>query len=330
MRLGVLSDPTEKENVRPVGWSRIGVLGGVLVAGTLLAGCSSPTEGPTIRITDTGWTAIPETMVQPGDQFELTLVNETNLPVNFVVVGIFSGEVTDIPTVKGMVVDLTQGPVDELSNTPPPPGLIHNIIHPDPEAIAAARYPSPIAPGEERKVVVGGSFGMGGGEPGIYAAISNEPGGLERGDFAVFELLPAGGSAIDAVLKEAAAGVYLILPEYTVEEVTGECSGSGELSAVVEGSQVFLLDADFVGHFTEGVPIVLPTGTEIVKGEDPDYLQYPSEENTGCLFELGNPLGMTPAEYGASNFHHESNPLIEGSGEIEGDRVIVIMVRETG
>ena len=47
-----------------------------------------------------------------------------------------------------------------------------------------------------------GNPGLGGGEPGRFVVISNEPGGLERGDFAVFDMTDESGN----------------VPQFTIED----------------------------------------------------------------------------------------------------------------
>ncbi len=73
-----------------------------------------------------------------------------------------------------------------------------------------------------------------------------------------------------------------------VLESTGACSGTGVFSGITEGSLLIAYDEESGEKVGAAV---LPTGREIVEGDDPDFLVYPSEEGTGCLFDLGNPLG---------------------------------------
>ncbi len=105
--------------------------------------------------------------------------------------------------------------------------------------------------------------------------------------------------------------MVLILADYTVDETTGGCSGSGELSEVVEGSRILLIE------FTNGTEVgslVLPTGTE---------------ENTGCVFELGDPLGLSPTDYFEIDFAPESGSVAY-SQHHEGHRVkITIGIQPT-
>lgn len=139
-------------------------------------------------------------MVQVGDQFELTLVNSTGTPVSFIIIRMDYGDVKDIPLVNGVpdvsgqvvyeVYDVdAQG--SELSR----PVVAYGMIHPGEvgESPPPGWEAASVDAGEEQKVAIGGGFGMGGGEPGSYAVISYEPGGHERGDYAVFNLTDENG-----------------------------------------------------------------------------------------------------------------------------------------
>ena len=120
------------------------------------------------------------------------------------------------------------------------------------------------------------------------------------------------GIGVGAVLQaipEPTTEVVLILADYTVDETTGECSGSGELSEVMEGSRILLIE---FANGTEVGSLVLPTGTE---------------ENTGCVFELGDPLGLSPTEYGEmiDLVPESGDPNVAVSTNLEGHRVIITM-----
>ena len=120
------------------------------------------------------------------------------------------------------------------------------------------------------------------------------------------------GIGVGAVLQaipEPTTEVVLILADYTVNETTGECSGSGELSEIVEGSRVLLIE---FANGTEVGSLVLPKGTE---------------ESTGCVFELGDPLGLSPAEYGEriDLVPESGDPNVAIGTNLEGHRVIITM-----
>ena len=191
--------------MRLVGWSRNGALGVVLALGTLLAACSSPTQGPTIQIGADGWTASPETMVQASDRFEITIVNTTDTPAKFILVRMDYGDVKDIPVVDG-VVDATAQVVYESDDPTVQslPMVAYSMIHPENpgESLPPEWEPASIEAGAEMRIVVGGAFGMGGGEPGSFVVISYESGGLERGDLAVFNLTDENGEVPQMDLED--------------------------------------------------------------------------------------------------------------------------------
>lgn len=125
-------------------------------------------------------------------------------------------------------------------------------------------------------------------------------------------VLGLGAATVVQALPEAPAEVLLILEDYTYDDPPSEeCWGSGELSGVVEGSRILLLEEPETSGFpTEVGSVVLPAGTE---------------RESGCVFELGNPLGGTPDEYGNIDFHPESDPGVGYSVSIEDQRVVIRM-----
>ena len=133
---------------------------------------------------------------------------------------------------------------------------------------------------------------------------------------AVMVLGIAAAGGIQA-LPEAPAEVLLVLDVYTVEDTTtGECSGAGELAGVIEGSEVLLLDiSEASGRPTEVGSVVLPGGFE---------------GGGGCMFELGNPLGLPVAGYATIDFFPESDPGVPYGMSLEGNRVIVNLHRAEG
>lgn len=133
------------------------------------------------------------------------------------------------------------------------------------------------------------------------------------GAAAAAAVIGVGAGAVVRALPEPVAEVVLILADYTADPTTGECSGSGELSEVVEGSHVFLIDTSEAVVGSTGIEkgsIVLPAGMEIAGG---------------CRFELGDPLGQPPAEYFEILFLPESDPNVGVSANLEGHRVIITM-----
>lgn len=133
------------------------------------------------------------------------------------------------------------------------------------------------------------------------------------GAVGVLIVVGIGAAAAIQAIPERPAEVLLTLEDYTFDDPPGgECWGTGELSKVVKGSRVLLLELpEAVGHASEVGSVVLPAGTE---GEG------------GCVFELGNPLGRTAVEYGNIDFQLESDPHAVGVAmSVEGHRVIIKM-----
>lgn len=134
------------------------------------------------------------------------------------------------------------------------------------------------------------------------------------GSILVLTLAGVGGAAIVESIPRPPTEVLLVLQDYAVDDATGVCSGTGTLSEIVAGSHMSLLkypNADGSGYPEEVGTIVLPT---------------PSEGGGGCLFELGDPLGLSPAEYGESfDFLHESDPDVPYSVSVEGSRLVIEM-----
>lgn len=170
-----------------------------LLACLLVSSCQAPTTGPTVNAGEDGWIADPLTTMQERERFEVTLVNSLDTPVSFVIVRLDYGEATDLPVVNGVVdVNRTRGavygPVEYEVYDPNVSGplvVAYHMVYPDVEEVTESTVPV-LEPGEETKVTIGNA-GLGGGEPGSYAVISHEPGGLERGDYAVFNLTDENG-----------------------------------------------------------------------------------------------------------------------------------------
>ena len=179
--------------------------GGRFLAALLLVtvvGCSAPTQGPTIRIGPNGWVADPASTVQEGDVFEFTIENRLDVPVHFAVLRLDYGEPTDLPLVDG-VVDVSRQVVYESADPRDPgdPVVAYNIVHPVFAGEGAAPRPGMLDANATTTLRVGNP-GLGGGEPGRFVVISYEPGGLERGDFAVFDMTDESGN----------------VPQFTVED----------------------------------------------------------------------------------------------------------------
>jgi hypothetical protein len=129
------------------------------------------------------------------------------------------------------------------------------------------------------------------------------------GVFVAIMAVGVGAAGLIQAIPEDPAEVVLVLDVYTVDETTGTCSGAEELAGVVEGSDVLLLELPQVsGRSSEVGSVVLPEGFE---------------EGGGCLFDLGNPLGVSARGYENIDFLPESDPGVPYSISLEGNQVIV-------
>jgi len=125
---------------------------------------------------------------------------------------------------------------------------------------------------------------------------------------------PPPPTTVDAGLRLLPVEVWVvILDSYTVDADTGECTGTGEVSGVVEGSNVLFLDESSAVELTS---VPLPAGTEVLQGEEP-LLLLPLGHDAGCVFELGDP--------GVTNFdvRFASDPNIGISSNSSGQRLVV-------
>lgn len=122
--------------------------------------------------------------------------------------------------------------------------------------------------------------------------------------------IAAAAAAMMQAIPEPPAEVMLVLKEYTVDQSTGECSGAGELSQVVEGSKILVMQVpETAGRPVEIDSVALPAG---------------SEGREGCVFELGNPLGRPVGGYENIDFEPASQRFhFQKSVAFEGHRVIV-------
>lgn len=126
------------------------------------------------------------------------------------------------------------------------------------------------------------------------------------GAFIAVMAVGVGAAAVIQAIPEAPAEVLLVLDVYTVDETTGTCSGAEELAGVVEGSEVLLLGTS--GRATEVGSVVLPEGFE---------------RGGGCMFDLGNPLGVPADGYENVDFLPESDPGVPYGIIIQGNQVLV-------
>lgn len=129
------------------------------------------------------------------------------------------------------------------------------------------------------------------------------------GMFVAVIAVGVGAAAVIQAIPEGPAEVLLVLDVYTVDETTGTCSGAEELVGVVAGSDVLLLELPEVsGRPSEVGSVVLPEGFE---------------DGGGCVFDLGNPLGVPAGGYENIDFLPESDPGVPYSVGFQGNQVIV-------
>ena len=150
-----------------------------------LSACSPPTTGPVVRIDETGWTADPPSVVQQGDRFRFVVDNSLEVDVQFVILRLYYGEVTDLPLVEG-VVDVSQQVVYDGEDP-----IVAFGLYPEFERGDADWEPRNVAAGSATTVNVG--TGLGGGEPGRFVVVSYLPGSIAAGHYAVFDMTDENG-----------------------------------------------------------------------------------------------------------------------------------------
>ena len=109
--------------------------------------------------------------------------------------------------------------------------------------------------------------------------------------------------------------MFLVVADYTVDEGTGECAGSGELSGVVEGSRVSVID-NVSGDEVDS--IVLAAGREITRAADPAFL-FTSDQDALCLFIDG-----LEVDHFDLFLFHESDPNV-AVGETRSEQRVVFL-----
>lgn len=145
-----------------------------------------------------------------------------------------------------------------------------------------------------------------------------------RAEDALDEWTDANCSTIDTGPVE----VFLVLNDYKVDETTGECSGSGALSGVGEGSRVFLIDSSGGIIDPSATPVesrVLPSGTEITRDADSVFL-FPTDQDAGCVFIWADP-GLEFSVYvGDVVLFTELGFDVPGGMHVSGQRVVFTLV----
>ena len=125
---------------------------------------------------------------------------------------------------------------------------------------------------------------------------------------------PPPPTTLDAGLQPLPVEVWVvILDSYTVDADTGTCTGSGEVSGVIEGSLVFFVDEASGVQLSS---VSLPAGSAVLQGDAPLFL-FPSGHEAGCVFELGE-LAVT-----GFDVRFESDPNIGISSNSSGQRLVV-------
>lgn len=125
---------------------------------------------------------------------------------------------------------------------------------------------------------------------GIFAAISLT-GFAAAGAAAVVALAGIGfGLVLQGGTEPPADLAFVLAEQYVVDDATGECSGSDDFAGIVERSRASWFGTPEVEDLE---PIVLPSGREITRNADSEYLLW-NGANAGCLFVLsGTDLGAS-------------------------------------
>ena len=177
------------------------VFRGLALAGSVafvLTACSAP-AGPQIVMTESSWEAIPASVAAGGGEFELTVVNETDVDQPFVVVTIcdvkeldYTPEQQDpaaLPMTNGLL-DLSR---DGLCGDPENLNtalfwVVSGDWEPrEGEDLQQAPMTPDVALADSESTITIGGF-KGGGEPGTYVILSWTPGAYEAGAYAAFTI----------------------------------------------------------------------------------------------------------------------------------------------
>lgn len=173
--------------------TRVGFVGVAVLMSIGLAACTEATQGPTILIDETGWTANPQSVVQSSDRFSFDLDNSLDTDVEFVLLRMDYGDVVDIPLEDGLV-DVSQQVVYDGDDP-----VVAYVPYPE-VGDGADWEPWSVDAGSSTRVNVGTS--LGGGEPGRFAVISYRPGAIDAGEYAVFEMTDENGEVPQFTLED--------------------------------------------------------------------------------------------------------------------------------
>lgn len=118
------------------------------------------------------------------------------------------------------------------------------------------------------------------------------------------------------------AQVFLVLrSDYTVDEATGSCRGSGPLEGIEESSLVSVWDESIDASPEDSPAIALPSGMEITASNQLAALLRLEGGSTACLFELPD-LGHDISEYDHISLFPQSDPDVPGTMTVSGQRVV--------
>jgi hypothetical protein len=122
------------------------------------------------------------------------------------------------------------------------------------------------------------------------------------GSVLAVSLVGAAAAVVVGSLPEAPVELVVVLESgYEIDEAAGTCWGVGELSELAEDTRLLLVNVN-----GEMGSVVLPVGSD----------------DEGCVFELGDQLGLSPSEYSGLHVTFESGEPMSGGMSEDGNRVV--------
>lgn len=116
-------------------------------------------------------------------------------------------------------------------------------------------------------------------------------------------LVGVGAAALVQSLPEPPVELAVVLENgYEIDEAAATCWGVGELSELAEDTRLLLVNV----NGEELGSVVLPVGSD----------------DEGCVFELGDPLGLSLSEYSGLHVTFESGEPMSGGMSEDGNRVV--------
>ncbi len=145
---------------------------------------------------------------------------------------------------------------------------------------------------------------------------------LARVDEAPVVTLPAPSTTVPD-LESLPVEVFVVLRnDYTVDEATGVCEGSGPLAGIGEGSLVHILDESELVDGVEELPsITLPAGAEVGEEDAGSSFLLGPNDTAVCVFALPD-LGYDVSEYENVILSPEPPPEGSLSHRVSGQRVV--------